>query len=373
MMEWTAADTVAGHLTAALAGCRLDPILSDDAVRTIGARITERLPAAMSTMYGFECRLGDAAADADFLLSIGGSPEQWRALSALAARADGDTWRRLAGFLGDAAARGEPPRPDITGMWLEFDLAGARALDDGWPDPSVFVGSRRLTRASAASTTTLAPEAEWLPSTIDALTGAASSAARRGRLATCLASLPEGARLFQIGVMLSRPDRGVRVCARGFGVDEIVPYLTRIGWPGAIEALAAELARLRPLTDDIRVDLDIADDLQATIGLECYWTEPARAAGFLGALVTDGLSLPIKAAAAWGWAGITHQRRHADRWPVTLLARCPAGQSSVFVRWLHHVKIHVAADGARTAKAYLAVAPRFVSDADIKAALLRRE
>lgn len=364
-MDWSSADPLAGHLSVALAPCRMEQLLSADARHVITGRVARRFPGGISTLYGFECRLDEHAANADFLISIGPEPHQWLALSRSISRFEGDTWRRLDRFLGVQADAGQPPRPDITNMWLEFDLAGARS-SASLPVPSLFFGSNTLTRTAAASATELTPAAEWLPSSISALTGVPLSQATCRQLASCLFALPEGGRIFQVGVMLSRPDRGVRLCALFMSVDDIVPYLSRIGWPGSIDVLRGELERWRPLVNGIRVDLDVADAVQAGVGLECYWTEPSRTVAFFQQLVADGLCLPEKAGAALGWGGITHHRRYADAWPATLLASCPSDKSSVFLRWLHHVKIQIVGDGTKRAKAYLAVAPAFLSDAEIR-------
>jgi lantibiotic modifying enzyme len=366
-------DSLAEHLAAALAPYRPETLISRAALAEIKSRTAAHLPAGMTGLYGFECRLGETAPEADFLVCSGPAAEQWAALQRLAAGMTAPAWQRLAGFL----ESGAPAAAEIHNMWLEFDLvAGPGAGVDALPPPSLFFGTDRLSAMASGEADDLPPQAEWLAATIETLRGSAPSPAQRRAIARCLAALPAAGRLFQIGLMLSRPEPFLRLCARDLGVEEIEPYLATIGWPGAPAPLAALLRRLAPLVDHFRLDLDLADRVLPPVGLECYVTEPARMAerfpALVQALTEDCLCLPEKAPGLMAWFGITHERRHATVWPPALLQKKAAlglDEASIFRRWVHHIKITLPAEGSPHAKAYLAVAPGFIADAALKAML----
>ncbi|MGE0041726.1 MAG: hypothetical protein AB7H88_14840 [Vicinamibacterales bacterium] len=369
-------DSLAGHLAAALAPFKVEGLLSPGARRRIDEQIASRLPARLTGLYGFECRLWDPAPEGDFLVCAGRDAGEWPVLRALALDHAGDGWRRLADFLRGDGATAAPAHSEITNMWLEFDVVEGPDPGGDLPPPSLFFGSRQLEASEVPASGDLPPGAAWLAQAIGALRGVVPSPGQRRALARCLGALPPEGCLFQIGVMLSRPDAFVRVCASELAVDEIAPYLAAIGWPGDMAALAAMLDRLGPLVDEVRIDLDIDDDLRAPIGLECYIKAgpdlPSRMVAFLQALIADGLCLPAKASGLLAWFGLTHERLYPDRWPPALLAKkalLGLAESSVFHRWVHHVKIQLSPGAPPRAKGYLAVAPAFVSDAEIRKVL----
>jgi lantibiotic modifying enzyme len=366
-------DSLAEHLTAALAPYRPESLISRAAMDDIKSRTARHLPAEMTGLYGFECRLGEPAPAADFLVCVGPDTEQWAALQQCAVGMTAPAWQRLATLL----ESGAPMATEIHNMWLEFDLvAGPEADGDALPPPSVFFGTDALTAMPTGDAGDLPPQATWLAEAIGTLRGDAPAATQRRTVAQCLAALPASGRLFQIGMMLSRPEPFLRLCVRDLGTAEIAPYLAAIDWPGARAPLAALLQRLSPLVDHIRLDLDVTDGVLPPLGLECYITQPARTAerfhALVQALVEDGLCRPEKAQGLMAWFGITHERRHAAIWPPSLLrlkAALEREEASVFRRWIHHVKITLDGKGGVSAKAYLAVAPGFIADAALRAML----
>ena len=353
-------DSLAEHLDAALAPCRIDGLLSREWVAHINAHVAGRLPASMTTLYGFECRLWDPSPAADLLVCTGPEPEQWPELLTLASRVDSDPWRRVRALL-DPGRNGRPVHDEIATMWVEFDLVRDTTAE-AWRAPSVFIGS-------------VHPPGDWLARTLDVLTSGRAAPAHAAVLA-CHRALPPVARLFQIGVMLSRPSSPVRICARGFAPDHVRPFLQRAGWPGDLARVDALVAQLRTLVDDIRIDLDGVDGrLSPAIGLECYLernrqTLP-RLARLLEWLQEAQLCLPQKTQPLLQWNGLTHERHAPALWPPTLLAARPVltpPVASVFFRWLHHIKLQLPETGDLRAKAYLAVVPGFATNEQVRRA-----
>lgn len=368
MMSGADDDKLADHIAAALAPLRFEGLISRHTIDAVRRSEGGSLPAGMTSLFGFECRLGQEEPVADFLVRIGAEPEEWPVLARHAARRDGETWRRIGALLAERAEPRSPLAARLKNLWLEYDLIGPAGTAAA---PSVFFGTERLTRQA---------ETGWAIELAARLHGEALSAASQQKMNELVAALPEAARLFQIGVMGARPRAPLRVCVIGQSLDEVSPFLSAVHWPGELPLVAETLERFAPVIDHVALDLDIRDDdrIAPKLGIEFYQKLDADPGPPLVALIdrlrADNLCLPHKATGLLAWGGITHERRHRELWPAALLARKAlrgGGESSVFCRWLHHVKIVLEPDAPLAAKAYLAVAPAFLADSVIRAALQR--
>src|SRR5262249_28548220 len=150
------------------------------------------LPASASSFFGFECRLGETDAFADFLACIaagGGEREAWvRSLRPTAAGGS-RIWSGLTDVARDWADPASELHTPITNIWVEFDLAGSSADPRV---PSVFLGSDELgpERSDAAGHA-------WLIAAMARLSGAPLGTERRRIIGNCIAALPTRGRLFQ--------------------------------------------------------------------------------------------------------------------------------------------------------------------------------
>jgi hypothetical protein len=346
-----------GLVRATFARYRPKPFVSANSLARM-LRLGAALPGAATSFFGFECRLGGAAPEADFLVCIARDGHGPEALAAALERAppDGDPfWPRLAAFCRRWTDPAGPWHAVLHNIWLEFDLAAA---PEGAPVPvpSVFAGTRAL-RAGADPAL-----ADSVMDALDLLAGTGPSAARRAALRRGLAALPPGGMLFQLGIMLSRGDDRVRVCASGLGAVEAEAYLGALGLADPTGGRAALLAELAPMLQEIRLALDAGPDgIGPRIGVECYGGDgaeaPRRWLALFGWLVARGLALPAEREALLMWWGLQHSRLLRADWPAWTDGHpaCPpgAGQGALW-RSVHHVKLSLEAAGALSAKAYLA-------------------
>lgn len=197
---------------------------------------------------------------------------------------------------------------------------------------------------------------------IPLLRGDALPAAIVRRMAHCWAALPEAAQVFQIGLMLARQMEPVRLCIRNMPSAYLGDYLQRTGWDGAAGALALLVASLAPLVDRIDVDLDVGETVLPKIGLECYFQAAPdvreKLTRFLDYLSAQTWCCPSKRDALLAYPGYVHERTAPERWPLNLLQASHLlgpGRVSMFLRFLHHIKVVYHPDGHVEAKAYLAV------------------
>jgi hypothetical protein len=320
--------------------------------------IANLLPSQITNFFGFECRLGTEAAQADFLLCIGAAEVGQQVLtsdSVLPQRLLAEpVWGQIRDFTNAWQDRTSPIHTNVHNIWLEFDVDGN---SDVTPIPSCFFGAETI----QATSSSLSASHPWMTQTaIPLLRGHPLLPAVEQQLFRCLDTLPTGVQVFQVGLMLARQSELVRICLRGISPTQIIEYLSQIGWSGAIDRLQTLLAAVSTQIDRIDLDLDIgAAGVAAKIGLECYLTlqpnyEP-RWTSFLDYLVKIGLCLPQKQAALLTYPGYMREKNHRDIWPSHLLRLSQfMGQNheNVFMRGLHHIKIVYQAESAIEAKAY---------------------
>jgi len=212
---------------------------------------------------------------------------------------------------------------------------------------------------------------EWLTGrALPLLLGSEMDEAERRQIARCVNLLPEGAYIFQVGLMLARASRITRLCVRGVSPNQILAYLKAVDWRGSSAELEATMNSLSPLVERIDLDLDVTDHVLPKVGLECYTTgDPSATDRFLFRLVELGLATAGKASQLNLWRGMAHRRVSPAEWPrelASIAAFLEGRVDSSFIRWPHHVKVLWQPGAPLQAKAYLACMHIWVSPADLK-------
>lgn len=321
-----------------------------------------QLPGASTIFFGFESRLGTAEATADLLVCLHPEPERGRALLAgieggFAPRLfKNPVWQQVQTFAEAWADPASPLHLRVENVWLEFDLAAGAVAD---AVPSAFFGCGDGVRSTAAE-----EEVRWVTAcALPTLQGATFSPAIGQQIERAVRVLPADAFVFQIGAMLARRARPVRICIRGISGRDIPGYLDALGWAGSSEALTSLFADIAPLADRIDLDLDIDEGgVQPKIGLEWYLFNHLRVDprwdAFLRWLVERRLSTPEKSRALYDYPGAQHERSKGVVWPEPLRALAAAAgpkHVSTLIRSVHHIKVVYHPSAGLEAKAYLAV------------------
>jgi hypothetical protein len=345
-------------------------LISAESLAEIGA-IARVLPNTVTSFFGFECRLGETAPRADFLLSV--LPEPGGAI--LAGRSSlGDlpegicrhpVWSRLRAFCSRWTTPGSPLHDRVENIWLEFDVEGSPLPV---PVPSVFFGPRGGIGPPLHDDSVLPSDEapyRWLTREgLASLLGRMVPSHLERGIFDCLDALPAGARVFQVGAMLARPSDAVRLCIAKVSRDQIGAYLHRVRWPGSADEIRSLLTFLGPFADFFVLDIDVEEGVRPKIGLECYiygFKQPAqepRWQDLLDALVEQGLCVPAKRDALLTWPGFERADAAPDLWPGNLLlaSRLLGPRvSSALSRTLHHVKISHEPGRPLEAKAYLGI------------------
>jgi hypothetical protein len=341
---------------------RLPEVLVPDRSLAAMGPMTARLPLSLTRFFGFERRIDEPAGDADLLLCV--SP-YGRERAILADRCDGlrlpaafwrePAWRHIRLFARQWAEPESALHPRVLNMWLELDTGG-REL----PLPSVFFGV-----VPESGTARPGRESGWIGEVaVPALTGQSMPAAARRLLDACVDRLPGRAWLFQVGLMLGRPDAGLRLCVRDMSAAEVPSYLRDLGWQGSVSEVRDLLEAVSPAVEAVDLDLDVGSELGPKVGLELPlrgWkrAQPegdfARLLEILGRL---GLCHGDAGEALRRFWFFAHEHQLPSAWPPAL-RQASAFLAGRFVSTLacgvHHVKVVCRPHAPPQAKAYLAV------------------
>jgi hypothetical protein len=372
--------TLADYIEAAAAPYVSPDLVSRDALAEIG-RVANLLPGAVTDFFGFECPLGILAPTADFLVcsraSQGGREvltDRRPGRSLPANFNQHPVWQQVFAFSREWNDPTSALFEAVHNIWMEFDMDGKPT---SIPVPSLFLGSNLLEpRATARRLKRMPEHCAWLTDqALPLLLGRPLDRSICRQVARCVNVLPAGARIFQVGLMLSRATAVTRLCVRGLASAQIPEYLKAIGWEGArgeVEAIADKLA---PLVERIDLDIDVGDRVMPKIGLECYPAQDlTKLLAFMNYLMSGGLCVEPKADGLMRWAGLAHERVTPQIWPRELLALSSflGGRvESAFFRWLHHVKVVHVPGHPPAAKAYLAVHHQWIAPSDLKQMLSR--
>lgn len=331
----------------ALVRPHLPPVLVAPASLARIETIASLLPLFAVDFFGFECRLGAGEAPTDCAINL--TPDGARMLAgrhtvAPPAELRGAPWDRLERFYQLWGDTRDEPYADAGSTWLEFDMASPAPL------PNLLFGWW-------TEQTGMHRPIHWLADEIlPMLLGGAVSDTLRRNFTRAIEERPEGTSDFQVGVMFSRNIQAVRVCVFDLPADDLVPYLTRIGWTGPVDELLTWLERLAPYSDYLGLHLDIGDAVYPHIGIEpnfvagCWSRQPhkePRWHGQFDTLERHGLLDPVKRAALMSWIG--HREMTIDE------------RDALLLRGLSHLKLVLRPGGAPIAKGYFGLAHRILN------------
>lgn len=267
--------------------------------------LAAELPAVSTA--GFELTLGQGQRRADFALRAT-SHELRRMLGRLRSVGPDPAWARIEALMGELL---EPERvrelryDRIHELWLELDLARETT---GSLVPAVFMG---LARWDTDAEELRAGTPASVVGALRHLGGAELPANTLAGLERCFTALRPEQHVLQVGAMLSRPERGLRVVARGFDRAGALAYLRRIGWPGELLRVGNELAGLLPRCERVALSIDVGSAVGPRLGLEASpslaWVpgRDPRCAGLLDHFVARGLCSAGEAEGLLAWGGRT--------------------------------------------------------------------
>ncbi len=319
-------------------------LVSSDALSRI-RKVTQSFPPFH--IAGFECRLGENQPRVDFLVGI-----PHGSLSIPKTFKTHPVWQAIDKLYQIWSDPTSVLFSQVRDLGLEFDL------DEPPSEISIPCVFFALNRDAIKDAGRLQELASYWP--MKPLFDQSDSPLLASNVLRCLYALPEGAGIAHLGVMLSRPQKMVRVVVKGIPAQQIPDYLTQIGWTDTTNTLPNLITTLSEFVDYIVLDLNIGETLYPQIGLECRIKkqppQDSRWELFIDYLVAKDLCTLAKKKSLLSWVGMTQKADCPDLWPSNLqMGDSLAGSDalSLFYRTIYHIKIVYRPDFPLSAKAYL--------------------
>jgi hypothetical protein len=172
-------------------------------------------------------------------------------------------------------------------------------------------------------------------------------------LQSLVASLPNEAQLFQVGMMASRSQPVVRGCVNRIAAQDVASWLADLNWPGDTAVLTELLHTLAPRLQSLAVDVDFtAAGVAAKVGLECYmdWAnaDPNQWLPLLDYLAGLQLCVPSKQRGILAFPGTNRLLSSQQHTMCGIIY-------PLLIHNIHHLKLSVMNNRIVEAKAYLGV------------------
>ncbi len=321
-------------------------------------KLADTLPGALSAFWGFEVPLGQAERTADFLLCCTQEEGHSRILadrnSQFRIRPDLQhlpAWTKTRNFCQVWEDVDRELYGQLLNTWLEFDISRSEPPYE----PSLFFGTPPPERAS--------PEIrrEIIFSALRVLEPFIITP-KFGEMLDRVLAPRDQSWVFQVGMMLARPTKAIRLCFRDLAIPQgATALLEDLEWIGDLKSLEALLEELSLHCASIDIDIDLGEAVGPKIGIECSFDRnqktPFYTEQFCQWLMQRNIIDQEYALSLCSYTGLVHQDADRDVWPEELLKLAAISGPDVanyIACWVHHIKVTVEPDLPLSAKAYLA-------------------
>jgi len=317
---------------------------------------------SITSFFGFESHLSSPKAQADYLFAVSSMRGEREALAKLIREKtlpkefiDKSEWQNTCNFVLEWANRDSILYQNVLGMWFEFDMVENSSQT---PIPCIFLHTIPL----RINTEDDKEKISWLTRrALPLVTGKKISEKIEQNLFQAIQQLPKNALVMDAGVMLSRSTSGVRLIIAKIQPDQIIPYLTKLGWSEENEQLPVLLEDLTQNVTRVVLHITVTENgIDKKIGLECSFAPDmyhleTRWQSFFNYLVKKGLCLPEKKDALLGFIGVNQEdsKRNFDTAMYRPIVKFDNSNcSSALVRYISHIKLVYEPDHGLYAKAY---------------------
>ncbi len=323
--------------------------------------LTTHFTGGITSFFGFETRLNSSDARSDYLFAVSSLRGEREALAGLFTNGSlpeeflsKREWQNVGKF---AAAWADPSSVlynKVLGLWFEFDTP----VSSETPMPCIFIHSAPM----RIDTPEDIQKCAWLTQTaLPLLTGHELSENMTQRLLQAIEQLPQGATLFNVGVMLSRSTSGVRLVFNRMKPNQIIPYLISLGWADENNGLTQLIKELEAAASRIVLHINITENgVDQKIGLECayhpdQYNLETRWETFFDYLIEKNACLPEKKALLLDFLGVEQDdaTQEFDLTSHQAAVRIQQNDfSAALVRYISHIKISYKPSHPIEAKAY---------------------
>ncbi len=346
----------------------IKPHMSDDLISSQNydeiKNLASQFTGGLTSFFGFESHLSKSDARLDYLIAVSSQKGEREALLNLIKNGslpdkflNKQEWQNVGIFTEKWADPSSILYTNILGLWLEFDTSEKynEALV-----PSIFLQTIPLRGDNSEDI----EKCKWVTRiAIPMLTGRMVSEKLEKKFLNILEKLPKGASVFHIASMLSRNTEGMRLVIKRINPKDVVSYLESIGWADEDNGLRDLLKEIKKYSNCIRLHINISDQVDPEIGLECFISPDQYHKGqgwneFFNHLVEKGMCLPNMKSALLDFPGVTQEDPSNEFNFESYLPSVKLTDnafSKAIVRYISHVKISYKPGSPIKAKAYTGV------------------
>jgi len=337
-----------------------ETLISSENLREM-QRLASFFTASITSFFGFESRLTSAEAHADYLFAVSSLREERDALANLIRKKtlpekfmNIPEWQNICRFVLEWADPDSLLYQNVLGMWFEFDMVENSSET---PIPCIFLHTIPLRITTEEDTEKIS----WLTKyALPLVAGKEIPEKIEQNLFRTIQQLPKDALVMDAGVMLSRLTSGVRLLIARMHPDQIIPYLTALGW-SEDDQLSKLVKDLEKQVSRLVLHITITENgIDQKIGLECSFAPDkyhleTRWQSFFNYLVKKGLCLPEKKDALLEFIGVDQEdtKRNFDTAVYRPIVKFENNDCSrALVRYISHIKLVYEPDHGLSAKAY---------------------
>lgn len=234
------------------------------------------LPSALTSIYGFERRLNTSENQPDFVIQISSPSERnilagkHSAIKLPLLLLKNRHWKRIRKLGENWVSSSSLLNKIVDSIWMEFDVALSRSRP---PIPGIFLSISKglaITESSRSKVRTTLLCHKIILKALKVLNDEYVLSDSTRTALDCVKCIPSEGWISHIGVMNSRPDRGIKLCINNLNETQIIEVLNAIGWSGPIRKLQKTLAQLMQVANYLVLQIDIQKKVNSRIGIECY-------------------------------------------------------------------------------------------------------
>jgi len=319
-------------------------------------RIIDFFPPYLTNYLGFECRLdNNGIVNSDQGISLGVSSrksdrskfyEFLNSNNLPISRNDQHRWDSITSLVYSWQDNKSPLFYKSHGFWLEFDVPLNKKRISL---PSIFFGPVNISNRNGTDE----QEFSWLiTDIISRLNGKDISNELKSNIMNSLKYIPNNVSIFQIGMMLSRSDKGVRFVFKGLKENDLFNFLKNQNYIHNVENQIKIFSELFTLVSRINVTLDITPmGIGSIVGMEASYSQnnfqnEIRWKRVLDYLVNIGQCSVIKRDALLRYLGLDMVNCNSKNYHEKQI-------SKAYVRFIGHIKLVFEGDQILKTKAYL--------------------
>jgi hypothetical protein len=309
----------------------------------------------LSSFFGFEVNLMNYNPSSDYLFAISSRNNEREELLTLLQKKElpekileKKTWNNVKIFTEKWIEKDTKINKNILGLWFEFDASNTQR---DIKIPGIFTHTVSIKRDS---------DITWVVDDLLPLcNGRRSSIELKSKIQECVRKLPAKASIYQIGIMLQRKNKDIRLVIKRINHNEIIPYLESIGWNDDTGKIQNLIKNLEKYCSRIVLHISVGDKIDSKIGLECSFYPDEKGLNekwrkFFEFLVKNEYSKPDKIGSILNFQGVEYDYGLYDQEDiVTKMKENPLNIKTI--RFISHIKILYEPNSKIQSKAYFGV------------------